>query len=207
MNKEQELNFTGLNVPAKNELFANVLANKKVFANLESFEDKQNLFLNLLEDKELYNDHKNKLIVAKLFETFKSDLPEAEKQEDYSYTLSKGKELDVLYLSLVRNALKTMNENTLSIEDKKAFLDIVVSKAVENKIIAYPVNELPTYKADFTALYEKGMKKEDKAEVQAIEDILNLKTVLANPELSSVYEKTMLDYNLMRETLKSKMKI
>ncbi len=51
------------------------------------------------------------------------------------------------------------------------------------------------------------MKKEDKAEVQAIEDILNLKTVLANPELSSVYEKTMLDYNLMRETLKSKMKI
>ena len=79
--------------------------------------------------------------------------------------------------------------------------------SIFNKIIAYPVSELPTYKADFTALYEKGMAKEDKAEVHDIEDILNLKTVLAKPELSSVYEKTMLDYNLMRETLKSKMKI
>lgn len=66
---------------------------------------------------------------------------------------------------------------------------------------------MPTYKADFTALYEKGMAKEDKAEVQAIEDILNLKNVLARPELSSVYEKTMLDYNLMRENFKNKMKI
>ena len=47
----------------------------------------------------------------------------------------------------------------------------------------------------------------DTLKVQDIEDILNLKTVLAKPELSSVYEKTMLDYNLMRETLKSKMKI
>lgn len=168
---------------------------------------KDTAFEEKLSHKDTLGDHRSPIIIAKVLETFKSDLSEAEKQETYGYALSKAKEFDVLYLSLVRNALKTMNENSLSVEYKKVFLEIVVNKAVENKIIAYPVSELPTYKEDFIALYEKGMAKEDKMEFQKIEDILNLKSVLSNPGLSSVYEKTMLDYNLMRETLKSKMKI
>lgn len=180
----------------------------QTLSNLTTMEEKNEFFRTALYSRS--PDKQALVIIVKALDTFKSSFDEEEKQKDYESLMKVVKQSDLLYLSLIRSTLKMFGENNFSLSDKKLFLSTIVDNAVKSGIITPKIDDLPSYKEEFSAMYMKNNSAKDDLkinEINEINEILNLKSALADPELNSVYEKTMLSYNLKREQLRKENKI
>lgn len=174
-------------------------------SNLKTMEEKNKVFYDGLSQS--YAEKKVPLVIEKALDTFKSDFTKEVKEDDYSKLFKIAKENDFIYLSLIRSVLKSFEKNSdLSFEDRKAFLNIVVNNAVKASIVTPALDDLPTYKEEFSNLYTR-VASQKQTELSEIVDILNLKQALCDNSLKSIHEKTMLEYSLKREVLKKENKI
>lgn len=174
-------------------------------SNLKTMEEKNEVFQNGFA--QAYAEKKVPLVIEKALDTFKSDFTEEVKEDDYSKLFKIAKENDFIYLSLIRSVLKSFEKNSdLSFENRKEFLNLVVNNAIKASIITPALDDLPTYKEEFSNLYTK-VSSHKQTELAEIVDILNLKQALSDDSLKSIHEKTMLEYSLKREVLKKENKI